>query len=117
MENTATMKGIAMFATLIGVYQWLGQGTSFLDIMVLLFATALVISMDGGGQKQQVTQPVSDNIETGDNQNTKKRSVFFCRLTHYLTKSMPFGAKGYLSLQNLVQKRNEVVLEPFYYYS
>jgi hypothetical protein len=116
MENTVTMKGIAMFATLIGVYQWLGQGTSFLDIMVLLFATALVISMDGGGQKHQSIQPVSDEKETGDNQN-KKRGVFFCRLARHLANSMDFTTKGYLSLQSLIKKQNKMSLEPFYYYS
>jgi hypothetical protein len=116
MENTAIMKGIALFATLTGIYQWLGQGTSFMDIMVLLFATALVISMDGGGQKHQEVQPVSDVKETGDNQNTKKRGVFFCWLISNTAEAFASFQRN-LFAHFFAKTSNKLILEPFYYYS
>jgi len=117
MENTITMKGIALFATLIGIYQWLGQGTSFMDILVLLFATALVISMDGGGQKHQVEQIVpNEEKETGDNQKIK-RSNFFCRLTSNLAYAMAFVFMNGIFAEIVAKNQTALVLEPFYYYS
>lgn len=71
MEQTVTIKGIALFATLTGIYQWIGAGTSFFDIMVILFATALVISLDS--EKKQ--REVATTVEIGDNPVDQKPKV------------------------------------------
>ena len=75
MEQTVIMKGIALFATLIGVYEWMGEGTSMFDIMVILFATALVISLDSE-KKQRV---LDTRVEMGNNP-TKQPKGFFARV-------------------------------------
>ena len=72
MEQTVVMKAVALFATLMGIYQWLGQGTSLFDILVILFATALIVSIDLD-QKREITVP----IEAGD--NSKENSLFVKR--------------------------------------
>ncbi len=68
MENTAIMKGIALFATLTGIYQWLGNGTSLYDVLIIFFATFLIISMEPTrkGETDRLVQ------ETGDNHQVKK---------------------------------------------
>ena len=71
MENTLVMKGIALFATLIGVYQWLGQGTSLYDILVIMFATYLVISIDAGKQTVHRTE-----VQPVEGDNSEKKSFF-----------------------------------------
>ena len=80
MEQTVTIKGIALSATLIGIYQWVGSGTSFYDIMVILFATALVISLDSEKKQREVT---TTKVEIGDNsieqKTTDHAKVFFCK--------------------------------------
>ena len=68
MENTAMMKGIALFATLTGIYQWVGNGTSLYDIMIILIATFLVISMEPH-VKEEVNRVTHEEI--GDNPRTK----------------------------------------------
>ncbi len=72
MEKTLLMKGVALFATLTGVYQWLGQGTSMYDIMIILLATYLVISVEGNSEKRKDSemQVVGDDTNSGKN--------FFC---------------------------------------
>ena len=78
MEQTVIMKGVALFATLIGVYQWLGQGTqgtSLFDIMILLFATALIISIDADRHaKPEIPEVAGDYSQP--NESLKK---FFSR--------------------------------------
>jgi hypothetical protein len=69
MENTTMMKGIALFATLTGVYQWLGNGTSLYDVMIILLATFLVVSMEPH-EREQPKQV--DHLEVGDNQQVKR---------------------------------------------
>ncbi|MFA6064881.1 MAG: hypothetical protein WCW44_03715 [archaeon] len=69
MENTAMMKGIAMFATLTGIYQWLGNGTGLYDVLVILFATFLIVSMEPA-RRGEVDRLVPET--TGDNQEVKK---------------------------------------------
>ena len=72
MENTAMMKGIAMFATLTGIYQWLGNGTGLYDVLVILFATFLIVSMEPArrGEVDRLVHEVNET--TGDNQEVKK---------------------------------------------
>ena len=67
MENTAIMKGIALFATLTGIYQWLGAGTSLYDVLIIFFATFLIVTMEPTkkGQTDRLVQ------ETGDNHQVK----------------------------------------------
>lgn len=72
MDNTTMIKGIALFATLTGIYQWLGNGTSLYDIMIILLATFLVISMEP--QRKEGTDRVVHE-EIGENQN-RKRTLF-----------------------------------------
>ena len=85
MEQTLAIKGIALFATLIGIYQWVGESASFYDIMVILFATALVISLDSEKKQREVTTVV----EVGDNPTEKpvnNAKVFFCEKRIPLSK-------------------------------
>jgi len=39
-------KGVALFATLIGITQWLGQEASLFNIMMLTLITGLILSLD-----------------------------------------------------------------------
>ncbi len=52
IENATLSKGVALFATLIGIYNWIGQGTSLFDIVVLVFAAALIMNVDFGNEKK-----------------------------------------------------------------
>ncbi|MFA5931116.1 MAG: hypothetical protein WC821_02265 [archaeon] len=94
MEQTLTIKGIALFATLTGIYQWVGNGTSFYDIMVILFATALVISLDSEKKQREI---IKTPVEIGDNpaeQTTKDHAkVFFCE------KKLPLSKFSLVTLQ------------------
>jgi len=77
------MKGVALFATLIGVYQWLGQEASLYDIMVILFATALIVSIE-----LEQKHDIKKNNAPGDNPTQKG---FFWRITHPLSKMIVRG--------------------------
>jgi hypothetical protein len=74
------MKGIALFATLIGVYQWLGTGTSLYDIMVILLATYLIISIDAGKPTENPKRDEAQQI-AGDN---AERKAFFLKAVNPL---------------------------------
>jgi|GEM_PF-2002319 len=39
-------KGVALFATLVGISQWLGQEVSMYNIMMLTLVTGLILSID-----------------------------------------------------------------------
>jgi ABC-type enterobactin transport system permease subunit len=69
------MKGIALFATLMGVYNWLSQGTSLFDILVIVFATALVISIDSEKKEANI-----EEVNAGDNQTLKNLILKLWRL-------------------------------------
>jgi len=96
----AIMKGAALFATLIGIYNWLGQGASFFDILIIFLATALIITTDA--EKHEVIAPT----ETGDN---LKKSNFF------LQKVIPLSEMFALSVRHFYLK--QPFLQPLYSFS
>lgn len=69
METAVVSKGVALFATLIGIYNWIGQGTSFLDIIVLVFAAALILRLDFSKEKKS-------DVETSPGETQTKQSFF-----------------------------------------
>ena len=95
MEQTRIMKGVALFTTLIAIYQWLGNGTSLFDIIILLLSTALIINIDK--QEAKEDGPVPEHV--GDIQ--KNKNNFFCRLRRIIAEP----------ISRLAAKRE---LEPFY---
>jgi hypothetical protein len=72
MEKAMISKGVALFATLIGIYTWIGQGASLFDIIILIFAAFLIISTDSENRKELLPQ------DLGENQNKKD---FFYKVT------------------------------------
>ena len=77
MEQTEMMKGIGLFATLIGVYQWLGQGTSLLDIIIILFTVSLIISMDPRKGKEGSVQKEAPLAEHKEKEGFFKKALTF----------------------------------------
>lgn len=64
MENAGISKGVALFATLIGIYNWIGQGTSLFDIIIVLFAAALILNVDSHDERKTGVP-----LEQGETQN------------------------------------------------
>jgi len=96
----AIMKGAALFATLIGIYNWLGQGASFFDILIIFLATALIITTDA--EKHEVIV----SAETGD--NPKKSNFFWQRV-------IPLSEIFLLPTRHFFLK--QPVLQPLYSFS
>jgi len=46
MEQTILLKGLALFATLTGLQQWLAQTVALFDIMFILLITAFLLSLE-----------------------------------------------------------------------
>lgn len=46
MEQTLILKGIGVFATLLGVYQWMATEAQPTDITFILIVTVLLVLMD-----------------------------------------------------------------------
>jgi len=66
MENTKVAKGVALFATLIGIYNWVGQGASIFDILILTFAAVLILSVDSENKRS-----FPETIEPSENPSKK----------------------------------------------
>jgi len=54
-------KGVALFATLIGISQWLGQEVSMYNIMMLTLVTGLILSLDTKSASRVKKEPSTDN--------------------------------------------------------
>lgn len=54
MEGAKVAKAIMLFATLIGIYTWMGQGASLIDILVLTFAATLILRIDSSAKEDIV---------------------------------------------------------------
>jgi len=89
MENTTMIKGVALFATLTGIYQWLGAGTSLYDVLIIFFATFLIISMEPK-QKEEADRVVHEAM--GDNPHIKRN--FFSAFVS-LARRVPLRARAY----------------------
>jgi len=46
MEETLILRGIALFATLAGIQQWLAENVSLFDAFFLLLVTAFLMSLE-----------------------------------------------------------------------
>lgn len=81
MESATLSKGVALFATLIGIYNWIGQGTSLFDIVVLVFAAALIMNVDFGNERKSDLP-----LEQGETQNNKQSffSATVAPLSHHI---------------------------------
>ena len=80
LNDARIAKGVALFATLIGIYNWIGQGTSLFDILVLTFAAALILSVDSS-EREIPALP----IDRGEIQNKKE---FFHQVSIPLRQSL-----------------------------
>ena len=79
-------KGVALFATLVGIYNWVGQGASLLDVAIVLFAAILILGIEHD-TKDTPPVPVEVN-ETDDSRHT------FLRETSIPLKQGFFGLVG-----------------------
>ena len=46
MEQTILLKGLALFATLTGLQQWLAQTVALFDILFIVLITAFLLSLE-----------------------------------------------------------------------
>jgi hypothetical protein len=51
MEQTIMLKGIALFATLTGIQQWLSHAVALFDIMFIILIVAFLLSLEIDYQK------------------------------------------------------------------
>ena len=51
MEQTIMLKGIALFATLIGIQQWLSHAVAVFDILFIILIVAFLLSLEIDYQK------------------------------------------------------------------
>ncbi|MFA5357989.1 MAG: hypothetical protein WC308_03635 [archaeon] len=56
MEQTLFLKGVALFATMVGLQQWLAQGVSLYDVAFIGLATMFLatLEMDYTKYKQRI---------------------------------------------------------------
>ncbi|VVB74450.1 Uncharacterised protein [uncultured archaeon] len=88
-------KGVALFATLVGISQWLGQEVSFFNIMMLTLITGLILSLDTKNSPRSKGNIGIDNPAEGG---------FFRRVTNLGNPLRAFTA--------LAVRRG--ILQPFY---
>ena len=77
MEQTILLKGLALFATLTGLQQWLAQTVALFDIMFILLITAFLLSLEMDyakhkrreGDNQQPSQDPSQKPFLGQSVN------------------------------------------------
>ncbi|MBT4870252.1 MAG: hypothetical protein HON47_01625 [Candidatus Diapherotrites archaeon] len=53
MEQTILLKGIALFATLTGIQQWLSRTVALFDIIFIVLIVAFLISVELDYQKHK----------------------------------------------------------------
>ena len=54
MEQTILIKGIALFATLTGIQQWLSHAVALFDIIFIVLIVAFLLSLEMDYQKHKV---------------------------------------------------------------
>ena len=99
--NTRTAKGIALFAVLVGLYAWVGQGANLLDVAIVLFAAVLILGIEHNNKD---TPPVSVFLDESDS-----RHSFFKEMSISLNL-------GFLVLIKKVFFK-KASLKPFYLFS
>jgi len=91
-DTTRIAKSVALFATLIGVYTWIGQGASFVDILIVLFAAMLILSVES---EVRETPVLPLEVDESHNQNSffnkmalPLRQCFLTWREHFLSKTL-----------------------------
>ena len=58
MEQTILLKGIALFATLTGIQQWLSNAVALFDIIFIALIVAFLVSLEIDYQKHRARKGV-----------------------------------------------------------
>lgn len=62
MEQTLVLKGIGVFATLLGIYQWAVSEAEPTDIIFILVVTILLVLMDAEKRELKEKYTATENL-------------------------------------------------------
>jgi len=74
MEQTIMLKGIAIFATLTGIQQWLSQAVALFDIMFIILIVLFLLSLEMDYQKHLVKK--GDNLQPAQKPFLMRKATF-----------------------------------------